>query len=486
MFSFFKKKTKNENSSAVKQTPKNEAVQAVMEKTGWSYKHTIDEIEKARARTGMSYKDYNRYGFYDIPENMQIGEYRHIQNRKIIRKELMQKCIDSAADYNGWESDFAEKQVKEARKRLGISYKDYLEYKFYELSENEQTEKYNEIMKKRALEKVENDRESRKKREKIIAEVMEATGWTHDFAQAEIKEARKRTGCTYNEYNMYKFYEMDKTIQNDTFLMELSKKLDLKYTPGRDFGKMLCNKAETNVFFDKYVRRTCCVNTDIAFEEFRQKFASSGRIVYKPLGEHGAHGIKGFDIDPDNCREVYDEIIAYPEGVVEQYVVQHTDMNALSPTAVNTVRVVTISSNSQPVTADGRKLDIAYASLKIGGVNSSIADNLRVGGLVAAIDLESGKLITDGVDEEGNSYSVHPVTGTTIKGYNVPYFKETINMVKEAIINNALEGYLGWDIAIAPDGPVLIETNLKPGVILFTMPYAVKQVGMKHVMEKYL
>ena len=42
MFSFFKKKTKNENSSAVKQTPTNEAVQAVMEKTGWSYKHTID------------------------------------------------------------------------------------------------------------------------------------------------------------------------------------------------------------------------------------------------------------------------------------------------------------------------------------------------------------------------------------------------------------------------------------------------------------
>ena len=60
-------------------------------------------------------------------------------------------------------------------------------------------------------------------------------------------------------------------------------------------------------------------------------------------------------------------------------------------------------------------------------------------------------------------------------------------MVKEAIVEKKLDGYLGWDIAITENGPVLIETNLTPGVILFSMPYiATEKRGMKHVMEKYL
>jgi len=59
-------------------------------------------------------------------------------------------------------------------------------------------------------------------------------------------------------------------------------------------------------------------------------------------------------------------------------------------------------------------------------------------------------------------------------------------MVTEAINKNKLEGYLGWDVAIAEDGPILIEVNDRPGVVLLSTPYAAQKKGMKHVLAKYL
>lgn len=122
---------------------------------------------------------------------------------------------------------------------------------------------------------------------------------------------------------------------------------------------------------------------------------------------------------------------------------------------------------------------------KWGGANS-VVDNLAGGGLVAAVDLKTGKLITDAVDEEGNVYSRHPATGMIIKGFDIPFFAETLKLVLDAYEKKRFEGYLGWDIAITEDGPEVVEVNTVPGVILFQLPYVAEKKGMKHVMVKYL
>lgn len=397
------------------------------------------------------------------------------------RQMRNRKYIQSVAEKTGWSYSYVADLIEDARTRLGVGYKDYAKYEFYTLSLEEQEEKYHAILEKREKRKKRED----KQKEKTIAEVMKVTGWSHEDTEAAVVEAQSRTDCTWKEYMIYKFYEQEKELQNEIFMINESKKISNKYDVDKEFVKVLCNKESTNNCFSEYLRRPWCVNTKISFEEFKEKFADSGKIIYKPLGGHCGHGVKAFEIHSDNMKKLYKKIVNYPEGVVEQYVVQHSEMSRLSPTSVNTVRIVSISSQNQSVTVDGKKIDIPYAAVRMGG-EDSVVDNFHSGGMVAVIDMEKGEISTNAADEAGNVYEKHPGTDVVIKGFKIPYFKEAVELVMEACEKNKIEGYLGWDIAITKDGPVLIEVNTKPAAALLSMPYLAEKKGMKKLMDRYL
>ncbi len=397
------------------------------------------------------------------------------------KSENLIKTIEDTVARSGWTPEQAEEHIKLARKKVGISYSDYRRYKFFIYPE----EKMEEGMQKIEQKKAKRAANRSNKQEKAIQNVMAATGWDHDYAEKQILEAQERTGCTHTEYFIYRFYEKDQKAQDEVFVGQFSRKITAKYDVDKSFNDMLYDKAVTNRYFSDYLARPWCVNTEVTFEEFKKIFEKTNKIFYKPLGLNGGRGAAPFDLTAENMQEVYDEVKTYPEGVVEQYVVQHPKMNELSPTAVNTVRIVTISSQKEPIKTNGKMMDIPYISLKMGGANS-IVDNLHGGGMVAAVDVKTGKLITDAVDGSGKPYQQHPVTGTTIKGFEIPFFKEAVDMVTRAIKEKKISGYLGWDIAITEDGPTLIEVNVIPGVILLTMPYLPEGRGMKPYMERYL
>lgn len=325
----------------------------------------------------------------------------------------------------------------------------------------------------------------RKKVETMIEKVMDKTGWTHDVAKAKFEDANMRTGCTPKEFYLYRMYDMTDAEQETILVASIQKHLQKKYGVDKDFVDLLYDKERTNQYFAKYIRRPWCVNTKATYEEFVKTFENTKRVIYKPLDGNRGRGVEAFDLNAETLREVYDVLRTYPAGVVEQYVVQHPEMLKLCPSSVNTIRVVTFSSNSAPVTKDGKYFDIAYASLRVGGGNS-IVDNFHSGGMVSNIDLETGKLITDAADMECNVFTHHPVTGVEFKNFQVPYCKEALEMVTKAVTEKKLEGYLGWDVAIAEDGPILIEVNDRPGVVLLSTPYAAQKKGMKHILAKYL
>ena len=324
-----------------------------------------------------------------------------------------------------------------------------------------------------------------KKVQQTVEKVMKQTGWDYETADNAFWSAEKRTGCTPKEYYLYHMYEMTEAEQDTVLVASIQKKLQKKFGTNKYFVDMLYDKERTNNFFAEYIRRPWCVNTKISFAEFAEKFANTTRVIYKPLDGNRGRGVEAFNLNQDTMREVYDILADYPAGVVEQYVVQHPDMLKLCPSSVNTIRVVTFSCNTQPVTADGKHMDIAYTSLRIGG-GSSIVDNFHSGGMVCHIDTQTGRLITDAADMECNVFTHHPATGVKFKDFQIPFYQEALQMVTEAITQNKLEGYLGWDVAIAEDGPILIEVNDRPGVVLLSTPYAAQKKGMKHVLAKYL
>ena len=83
-------------------------------------------------------------------------------------------------------------------------------------------------------------------------------------------------------------------------------------------------------------------------------------------------------------------------------------------------------------------------------VGSSITSNLSAGGLAAPIDEESGKLGAarqKDLSRVMTSYVEHPVTERKIKGFQLPYWEEAVELVK-AVHNSLSEmPFVGWDVA---------------------------------------
>lgn len=495
-------------------------IQKVMEKTGWSHRKASKQMKSAKQNVGISYQDYNRYNFYEISVEKQEEEYQKIKKKKEAKKRKQQRkenCIVFTMEKTGWSREEAEAHIEDTKKRLNISYKDYREFKLYNIPKEQQQEKYEKALKKRERNKkrrenaiaftMEQTGWSRKetvarindvkKRLKItypeykklewfnLDKVMERTGWERDEAEAKFMDASKRTGCTAKEYLMYKLYERTNEEQETFYLSEHQGVLHQKYAASKEFVQLIRNKEQTNHYFAEYIRRPWCVNTKVSLEEFRTIFKDSKRIIYKPVGGHCGYGIEAFEVNDDNMEDVYKHLLSLPEAVIEEYIVQHEKMKSLSPSSVNSLRFVTISSKSVPVGGEGKTLEVIYSIVRIGR-GGSIVDNLHSGGMVANVNLETGVLETHGSDHENHVYITHPDTGTVIKGFEVPYFKEALEMVKEAIETKQVEGYIGWDIAISENGPMLLEINNRPGADGLQTPYAQDGIGMKHVMKKYM
>lgn len=461
-------------------------VQKTVEATGWTEEQAIKHIDLARKLDGVTYKKYIVLKLYQVePENL-AEEYKKRIDRRKRNEKKKQRCIDRTVNATGWDAETAQKHIMFAKKETGVKYDDYISLKLYQVDAEKLKEEYEKRVKLAEEEKkARRERIFKQKVDKTVSELMRIKGWDEDFAREKFYEAHNRIGCTPKEYIMYRFYDLTPEQQETFYLAKYQKGFQEKYGVDKEFVKILYNKEKTNLYLSEYVRRPWCVNTKVSLEEFKEIFKNSKRIMYKPIDGHRGYGVEAFYINEDAIDSVYKHLSNCPEGVVEEFIVQHPTMSQLSPSSVNSLRFVTFSSNKNPVTKDGKKMDIAYSIVRIGR-GDSIVDNLHSGGMVANVDLEKGELATHGADRNGDLFVAHPETGTIIKGFKIPYFEEAKQMVLEAIDKYKIEGYLGWDIAISEKGPMLLELNDRPGSDGLQTAYAQEGIGMKHVMEKYM
>ncbi|MGO1672867.1 MAG: sugar-transfer associated ATP-grasp domain-containing protein [Canibacter sp.] len=138
--------------------------------------------------------------------------------------------------------------------------------------------------------------------------------------------------------------------------------------------------------------------------------------------------------------------------LVEEYFRQHEQMSLLNPTSVNTTRVVTFKKGDQ--------VSILCAALRIGA--EGFVDNFAEGGMYTMVN-EDGVAIAPAFDGLNNVHSLHPVTGTPIVGFQIPHFTRVKELVTTAALRADPVNYIGWDVAIGDDGPVLIEANYNTG-----------------------
>lgn len=140
------------------------------------------------------------------------------------------------------------------------------------------------------------------------------------------------------------------------------------------------------------------------------------------------------------------------------------DWAAFAPAdaALATVRVVT-----------GRLLPAGPVQL-IGGFMrfprcGSTVDNLCAGGLGADLDVATGRLhAARTLQPRSPLHSHHPDTGAPLLDATIPHWPEIAALALRAHGPVADIPTLGWDVALPPSGPLLLETNPNWGVLLDT------------------
>lgn len=179
------------------------------------------------------------------------------------------------------------------------------------------------------------------------------------------------------------------------------------------------------------------------------------RVLAKDPGGVGGDGIGVYDTaaitDPAAFRA---EAIKTGRPLLEQFLEQHEDMASLYPGSVNTLRIVTYRDPRDEV-------HVLARVLKIG--NGGFIDNYSGGGMYTMVD-ETGRALHAAYDGEGTVFDRHPVTGTHIEGFQVPLFDEVIAFAKDLALRVPEMPYIGWDIAISPERPIVIEGNHNTGV----------------------
>ena len=458
-------------------------VNRVSEKTGWSRREVIRKAKKAKELTGISLKDYEKLGFYGIDESEQAAEYKKILRSRKQEQKNREQCISLYMQYNKCGKKEAAKAVDKTLKTLGISSAKYRRCGLFLIPEEEQAEVYEQNEKVMDLRKNTHDN----KRHENILQISKAAGWTLEETKKALNEAREYSGATPKDFYALRFWEIEKEDQRKYFTQKLSNTLSAYYDTEPYYRDILLNKELSCHHFEQFLKRPWCINTRISFEEFKDMFGDAGKVIYKPLNGNGGLGVEIFSFTDDNIEEKYKMIHGLGRGILEAVVQQHPEMSRLNPSSVNTLRVVTISKPANKKKGEDRIFGICYAALRVGR-SGSVVDNTSSGGMVCGVDLETGKLDTDGGNLNGEYFISHPDTGVTFRGFQIPMFKEAMEMVAEA--GKLIDGYTGWDVAISVDGPVLIEANIMPGNRILEMPYLNQRtkdnMGRRFMMEKYI
>jgi hypothetical protein len=202
----------------------------------------------------------------------------------------------------------------------------------------------------------------------------------------------------------------------------------------------------------------------------------SGKLVFKV-----ADGNCGIDVLIQDAKQ-FDEksILTFMDNsqfdLVEEFIRQHSVLNKLSPSAVNTVRIFTQLDDNGEVVLLGCRQRIS--------VNSPV-DNMAAGNMAAPIDEQTGIISGTGVysDITKPEEKVHPVTGVEIVGLQIPFWNETVAMVKKAAKEHPENRSIGWDIVITENGPGFIEGNHDWCKLLWQLP---AKKGLKSKLEPYL
>ncbi len=281
-----------------------------------------------------------------------------------------------------------------------------------------------------------------------------------------------------NNAGYYDYHEWDFNLMNwkqrKTFLTrpqanQLTQKLnDLA------FKNLFSDKVQFNRRFAPYIGREWLdvrESTPAELEAFMKKH---GSVMLKDPVNLGGYGLEKKDAASiDDFEAFHARLLASGQVLVEEFLTQHPELSRLSPKSVNTLRVITYF--------DGTDVHVLAHAFKMGA--GADLDNFGQGGIQTTV-YDGGVCRYGAFNKAGDKYLVHPQTGVSIVGFVVPLYDEAIALAVELARIVPEVPYVGWDIAITPERPVVIEGNYNTGVFQMKPSLSGIKTGLKPTYKK--
>ncbi|PWH82401.1 hypothetical protein DIS18_09105 [Algibacter marinivivus] len=225
--------------------------------------------------------------------------------------------------------------------------------------------------------------------------------------------------------------------------------------------KMISHNMRNHFFLNN---KTYTVNNNndlISFFSNIFKSYSLEELFLKPLVGIGGDGIILLKKETlkqqieQNSKQLFSNSFIHQEKVE-----QHSDINKIHPKTLNTLRVLTYIDNN-------KNMQILSIVMRF-GVGDNITDNVSAGGFYIPVNMKTGCIEGIGrqdLNEGGGIFIKHPNSGVVLEGFKIPFFKESCELAKSAA-NHLPCRLVGWDIAISKEGPVIIEGNETPGMVM--------------------
>lgn len=283
----------------------------------------------------------------------------------------------------------------------------------------------------------------------------------YDYLKVRRRNPEKRVSMS--EYMIFGFYGLS-TAEQKKYLTDVEATLLM-----RPYNKMsepyLKDKVSFLKNFSCFVSRGWLYLPETSAQEFFDFVRIHGSIALKPQYSSWGIGFRKLTAaDLDACEDPYKlfEDLVRGKYLAEEFLTSSAELAAFHPESLNTLRVITFRS--------GERVEVFGCGLRVGNKGLHV-DNAHGGGIFAEIDPKSGVIFTDGLDEHGNYYECHPMTGVKFKGFQVPFWDEIKALCAEAAQALPCLRVVGWDVAVLPGGHLeLIEGNHNPGMNIVQAP----------------
>lgn len=289
-----------------------------------------------------------------------------------------------------------------------------------------------------------------------------------------------RYGCDEVQYGEGGFWQLSREERARTYTKQHAYALSPRFNPPE--SALLCKRKERfNRYFSDYVRRPWIACRESSAEEIRRFIEAQARLIVKDsraMQGKGVYALEPGEPDSGTSASEWAARLAGQDVLLERWITQHPAMD-FGGRCVNTVRVTTVRDREGNV-------HLLKAVLRC-GVGEAVVDNFTQGGVVYPLDMERGVIEGPGTRKHTagqGGIRVHPGTSREMVGFSVPFWPETLAMIRDVAARIPDLRLIGWDVAITPDGPELVEGNTRPGPAL--LEYVGKKKGFYREILSYL